>query len=538
MHLASNHLVEPPGHPNPPPAAAADLWPLSLPFSFSFNRRCSYNRINGLWACEDPLTLTTILKGYYNFSGFVVSDWGACHGTSDFINGGLDIEMPSGKNFNEAKIQAALDAKEVPALALTLTILQPLPVILSHCHRRHGGARSRSCAHDRAAPRRPLVPLSPTQRRSPLSRSRSRSLSRSPSPVFPLDASPVLSLDVSPAAVLSRRFASAQITMGQLRDSCVRVLRGWYSLPVDKRYPCGGANCIQNNVSTPEHKDLARKIAAQSTVLVKNTGVRKSYCSSLHRPAVASGTDLPPPGCTGRRRRVPVDALQPTRFLSSSSSSSSFFQNLLPLDKTKKLKIALIGDDAARPYVSGQGSGGVGTSDRLVSPLAAFQARGADVNFTDHSDVDAMVAAAKAADIAIVFGSAHSGEGHDRKDLNLEDGMDAAIAAVAAAQKNTVVAVTVPGQILTDWRDSVPAILVAFLPGEQYVPPRRPNPICDALPGLSGESTVVGRLGPTGVAEQRVVLCICANLDSHSVPPSSADKTYIAVAGIRDPHHI
>ena len=69
--------------------------------------------------------------------------------------------------------------------------------------------------------------------------------------------------------------------MGQLRDSCVRVLRGWYSLPVDKRYPCGGANCIQNNVSTPEHKDLARKISAQSTVLVKNTGVRESYSSFL-----------------------------------------------------------------------------------------------------------------------------------------------------------------------------------------------------------------------------------------------------------------
>ncbi len=37
---------------------------------------CAYNRINGKWACEQPLTLKSVLKTYYNFSGFVVS--GAC----------------------------------------------------------------------------------------------------------------------------------------------------------------------------------------------------------------------------------------------------------------------------------------------------------------------------------------------------------------------------------------------------------------------------------------------------------------------------
>lgn len=49
-----------------------------------------------------------MLKGYFNFSGFVVSDWGACHGTDDFINGGLDIQMPDGSYFNEQAIGAAL----------------------------------------------------------------------------------------------------------------------------------------------------------------------------------------------------------------------------------------------------------------------------------------------------------------------------------------------------------------------------------------------------------------------------------------------
>ena len=74
---------------------------------------CAYNRINGVWACENEHTLKTILKGYYNFSGFIVSDWGACHSTVDSINGGLDIEMPTGKHFNEAAIFAAIANKTV-----------------------------------------------------------------------------------------------------------------------------------------------------------------------------------------------------------------------------------------------------------------------------------------------------------------------------------------------------------------------------------------------------------------------------------------
>ena len=42
------------------------------------------------------------------------------------------------------------------------------------------------------------------------------------------------------------------------------------------------------------------------------------------------------------------------------------------------------------------------------------------------------------------------------------------ITAVGAVNKKTIVVAAVPGQILTGWRDDAAAILVAFLPGEQY----------------------------------------------------------------------
>ncbi|MGD0577337.1 MAG: glycoside hydrolase family 3 C-terminal domain-containing protein [Bryobacteraceae bacterium] len=54
---------------------------------------CSYNRINGRYSCGNPDTLLGILKKENGFAGFVTSDWGATHAT-DFINAGLDMEMP------------------------------------------------------------------------------------------------------------------------------------------------------------------------------------------------------------------------------------------------------------------------------------------------------------------------------------------------------------------------------------------------------------------------------------------------------------
>ena len=54
---------------------------------------CSYNKVNGPYACGNGDTLNTMLKHELGFKGFVTSDWGATHGTL-FINQGLDLEMP------------------------------------------------------------------------------------------------------------------------------------------------------------------------------------------------------------------------------------------------------------------------------------------------------------------------------------------------------------------------------------------------------------------------------------------------------------
>ena len=54
---------------------------------------CSYNKINGAFACGNSDTLKTILFGEVGFKGFVTSDWGGVHNVN-FINNGLTMEMP------------------------------------------------------------------------------------------------------------------------------------------------------------------------------------------------------------------------------------------------------------------------------------------------------------------------------------------------------------------------------------------------------------------------------------------------------------
>ena len=129
----------------------------------------------------------------------------------------------------------------------------------------------------------------------------------------------------------------------------------------------------------------------------------------------------------------------------------------------------LIGLDAVVPYTGGSGSGAVSNAS-AVSPFTALKALGADVTYEEGASPAAAAAAAKKADVAIVFGSAHTGEGHDRIDLTLSANIEAVIPAVAAAQKATIVVLSTPGSILTDWRSMVPTILYNGLPGEQVGP--------------------------------------------------------------------
>ncbi len=76
------------------------------------------------------------------------------------------------------------------------------------------------------------------------------------------------------------------------------------------------------------------------------------------------------------------------------------------------------------------------------------------------------VLAARRADIVIVFAIRVEGEGFDSADLSLPWGQDAVIAAVSAANPNTVVVLETGNPVSMPWRDSVNAIVQAWYPGQ------------------------------------------------------------------------
>ena len=70
---------------------------------------CSYNAVNGDFACENKHLLTDILKDDWKFPGFVVSDWGGTHSTVKASAAGLDNEEPEDIFFGE-KLKRAVQA--------------------------------------------------------------------------------------------------------------------------------------------------------------------------------------------------------------------------------------------------------------------------------------------------------------------------------------------------------------------------------------------------------------------------------------------
>ncbi len=82
---------------------------------------CSYNLVNGVYACENDWLLNKVLKQDWGFRGYVMSDWGAVHSTIPAANGGLDQQ--SGWPFDKSPyfgpaLKEAVNNGHVPAARL------------------------------------------------------------------------------------------------------------------------------------------------------------------------------------------------------------------------------------------------------------------------------------------------------------------------------------------------------------------------------------------------------------------------------------
>jgi beta-glucosidase len=121
------------------PAAArmSDL----LAFEFAIERgdpgsvMCSYNKVDGDFACENDWLLNRVLKGDFLFPGYVMSDWGAVHSTVKAALGGLDQQ--SGWPFDDKPyfgdlLKAAVGSGQVPEARLDDMATRVLRSMFAH----------------------------------------------------------------------------------------------------------------------------------------------------------------------------------------------------------------------------------------------------------------------------------------------------------------------------------------------------------------------------------------------------------------------
>lgn len=101
---------------------------------------CSYNRINGTYACENKKYLTDILRNEWGFDGFVVSDWGAVNDRVESLKAGLELEMPSSFGINDKKIVAAVESGRLSEECLDEAVERVLNIVYKFVENRDENA--------------------------------------------------------------------------------------------------------------------------------------------------------------------------------------------------------------------------------------------------------------------------------------------------------------------------------------------------------------------------------------------------------------
>ncbi len=151
---------------------------------------------------------------------------------------------------------------------------------------------------------------------------------------------------------------------------------------------------------------------------------------------------------------------------------------ILPLDKSKK--IAVIGELARTPRYQGAGSSHINPT-QLDNALDEFKKAGWTVDFAqgyelkakkakkNESHLQTAIDVAKKNDIAVVFiglTDDYEAEGYDREHMNLPEAHDKLVKEILKVNPNTVIVLSGGSPVEMPWNDSVSAVLNAYLGGQ------------------------------------------------------------------------
>lgn len=437
-----------------------------------------YNRLGGTFAADHDRLIDEILRKEWGFDGLVMSDWFANHHTELSVVAGCDLEMPGPTRERGGKLVAAVREGRVPAAAVRA------------CARRVLALAARLGRFEDPEPQEERADDLPAH----------RALIRR------LGAEGTVLLKNDGEMLPLKLDACQKVALIGLAATEPQIMGGG-SANVNAHYrvsPLAGlqAACPGVEFVTSPGADLHRY-----TPLL-NQPVTLEYFDSedLTGPVVATETlpsseaiwaDHAPAGVTltrfsvRARLRYTAERAGVHQFsLISAGISRARLDGGLAVDAWSGWKRGdsyfTWGCDEVlhqRRLQAGQ-SVEIELEYSTATPgqEKAFRAmRFGAARLQDHGDIDAAVAIARDAEVAIVFAGLNAewdNEGVDRPGIELPHLQNELIRRVAAANPHTVVVLQSGSPLLLPWLQQVPAVLQAWYPGQECG-----NAIADMLTG-------------------------------------------------------
>jgi beta-glucosidase len=245
----------------------------------------------------------------------------------------------------------------------------------------------------------------------------------------------------------------------ELIDAAVeRVLRKKFELGLFEN-PYVDVDAVQAVYDTPAQRALARKIATQSIVLLKNDDAVLPFPKTLSRLAVIGpNADSP--------RNLFSDYSHPAHIESLIEFAPQTKEQLLPYLQPN----GLVQGSVQAPTILDA------IQDHVSPETRVLYARGCSVNDTDRSGFEQAIQLAQQADAVIFVGGdkagltadCTTGETRDRADLDLPGVQEELVKALAAIGKPMVVVLVNGRPLSISWiAENIPAIVEAWLPGEE-----------------------------------------------------------------------
>ncbi len=439
----------------------------------------SYNKINGVWASENPYTLLDILKGEWEFDGIVMSDWYGSNSV-DVANGGLDLEMPGPARWMGDKVLQAVEAGEVSEEVIDDKVRRLLRTI----------ARAGAFEQPEAAPEQAID--KPEHRR--LVREAAGEaivLLKNDKTTLPLDPDKLNSL-----AVIGSNAKSAQVQGGGSAHVTPHYVVTPYDGILDR---VGGQVKVGYEIGCPIHKmpplidtaHLTTCDGSRNGLCVQYFNgwdllVPPVYTDIVEETELAWFGDLPHAdidpikfSATLTGVFVPPETGTYTFGLTSAGLSRLFIDGEKRIDNwdaptPQSAQFAEIEMAAGQPYRLRIEYGWEGESQWRAVRL------GGTLPMPSDPIADA-VALAQKSDVAIVFAGLTDeweSEGGDRQDMELCGDQVELIERVAAANPNTIVVLNTGSPVTMDWLDQVAAVVQAWYPGQELG-----NAVADVLFG-------------------------------------------------------